>query len=195
MAIPTLPNISRSKGNLTTKLDNLIEYNMINYFFEKSYTKCDGKATPRPFYKVKKFSISLDHQSEIFWSLFFLYVQVVIYQLITIIITILITMKILRYWLHDPGFADMKFQPVQPGQISPYDYIGESSFLQARRDSFPRGICINVFTFSFKIPFHPTYEVWSDYMENFSSGKAESRQCNKWISLYVDETFHMYRRI
>ena len=94
IAIPTLPNISRSKDNLTTKLDDLIEHNMINYFFEKSYTKCDGKATLRPFYKVTKFSISLDHQSEIFWSLFFLYVQVVIYQLITIIITILITMKI-----------------------------------------------------------------------------------------------------
>ena len=94
IAIPTLPNISRSKGNLTTKLDNLIKYNMINYFFEKSYTKCDGKATPRPFYKVRKFSISLDHQFEIFWSFFFLYVQVVIYQLITIKITILTTMKI-----------------------------------------------------------------------------------------------------
>ena len=66
IAIPTLPNISRSKDNLTTKLDDLIEHNMINYFFEKSYTKCDGKATLRSFYKVTKFSISLDHQSEIF---------------------------------------------------------------------------------------------------------------------------------
>ena len=136
MAIPTLPNISRSKGNLTTKLDNLIEYNMINYFFEKSYTKCDGKATPRPFYKVKKFSISLDHQSEIFWSLFFLYVQVVIYQLITIKITILMTIKIkvLITWSRicwdeistSPAGADftlrfrggIKFPPGKTGQFS-----------------------------------------------------------------------------
>ena len=26
-------------------------------------------------------------------------------------------------------FAGMKFQPVQPGQISPYDYMGKSIFI------------------------------------------------------------------
>ena len=29
------------------KLDQLIKYNMRNFFLEKSYTKCDGEAIPR----------------------------------------------------------------------------------------------------------------------------------------------------
>ena len=33
-----LPNISRSKGNLTKKFDQLIEYNMRNISLENSYT-------------------------------------------------------------------------------------------------------------------------------------------------------------
>ena len=41
-----------------------MEYKTINYFLEKSYTKFDGKANPRPFYKDTKFSISLDRLSE-----------------------------------------------------------------------------------------------------------------------------------
>ena len=32
---------------------------MRNIFLEKSYTKCDGETSPRPFYKKSKFSISL----------------------------------------------------------------------------------------------------------------------------------------
>ena len=35
--IHILPNISRSKGNQTTKFGQLIEYNMINIFLEKSH--------------------------------------------------------------------------------------------------------------------------------------------------------------
>ena len=31
---------------------------------EKSYTKCGGEASPRPFYQKSKLSISLDQQSE-----------------------------------------------------------------------------------------------------------------------------------
>ena len=36
----------------------------------------------------------------------------------------------------------MKFQPVQPAQISPYDYMGKSVFTPARRDRFPPGISL-----------------------------------------------------
>ena len=55
-----LPNISRSKGNQTVKLGQLIEYNLKNIFLEKSYTKCDGEIVPRLFSKNPKLSISPD---------------------------------------------------------------------------------------------------------------------------------------
>ena len=42
-------NISRSKGNPTMKFGQLIDCNMRNIFLEKSYTKCDGETSPRPF--------------------------------------------------------------------------------------------------------------------------------------------------
>ena len=63
--IQELTNILRSKGNQTTKFRQLIEYNMINIFLEKSYTKFGGEASPRPFCKKSKLSISLDQQSKI----------------------------------------------------------------------------------------------------------------------------------
>ena len=53
-----LSNISRSKGNQTMKFGQLIKCNMRNIFFEKSYIKCGGEASSRPFYKT--LSISLD---------------------------------------------------------------------------------------------------------------------------------------
>ena len=37
-----------------------IEYKMKSIFLEKSYTKYDGKTSPRPFSKKSKLSISLD---------------------------------------------------------------------------------------------------------------------------------------
>ena len=40
--IHILLNISRSKSNETIKFCPIIEYNMKNNFFEKSYIKCDG---------------------------------------------------------------------------------------------------------------------------------------------------------
>ena len=43
------PNISRGKGNQTMEFGQLIEYNMKNIFLEKSYTKCGGETSPRPF--------------------------------------------------------------------------------------------------------------------------------------------------
>ena len=45
-------------------------------------------------------------------------------------------------------FARMKFQPVQPGQVSHYDYMRKSSFIPARQDSFPPAICLDLLTFS-----------------------------------------------
>ena len=54
-----LPNISRGKGNQTRKFSQLIEYNMKN-ILEKSYTKCGGKTSLRPFSGKLKLSISLD---------------------------------------------------------------------------------------------------------------------------------------
>ena len=62
--IPILPNISRSKSNQTMKVSQRIQYDKINSFLEKSYTKCCGEASPRPFHQKSKLSISLDQQSE-----------------------------------------------------------------------------------------------------------------------------------
>ena len=70
-----LPNISRSKGNQTMKLGHLIEYNMRNNFFEKSYTKCGGETIHRPFSKKSKLSIFLDQQSKILYSLYSLFAK------------------------------------------------------------------------------------------------------------------------
>ena len=58
-----LPNISRSKGNQTTKFGQLIEYTMRNVFLEESWAKCRVEASLRPFYKKSKLSFSLDEQS------------------------------------------------------------------------------------------------------------------------------------
>ena len=60
IAIHILPNISQSKDNETMKFGQLIEYNMRNIFLEKSYTKCGGETSPRPFSEKLKLSISLD---------------------------------------------------------------------------------------------------------------------------------------
>ena len=42
------------------KFGQSIEYNMRNIFIEKSYTKCDGESSPRPFSEKLNLSISLD---------------------------------------------------------------------------------------------------------------------------------------
>ena len=60
IAIHTLFNIPRNKGNKTVKFGQLIEYNMRNIFSEKSYTKCGGETIPSPFSKKSKLSLSLD---------------------------------------------------------------------------------------------------------------------------------------
>ena len=42
------------------KTGQLLEHNLRNIFLEKSYTKCDGQTSPRPFSEKSKLSISLD---------------------------------------------------------------------------------------------------------------------------------------
>ena len=54
------------------KLDQLIECNMRNIFPEKSYTKCGGETSPRPFSEKLKLSISLDEWSKVLYSLLLL---------------------------------------------------------------------------------------------------------------------------
>ena len=53
-----------------------------------------------------------------------------------------------RWWIHDPGLPGMKFHPVQPRQISLYDYMWKLNFVLARRDSFPPGICLDLYAIS-----------------------------------------------
>ena len=51
----------------------LIECKMRNILLEKSYTKCDGETSSRPFSEKLKLSISLDQESKVLYSLFLLY--------------------------------------------------------------------------------------------------------------------------
>ena len=80
IAIQILLNISRSTDNQTIKSGQLIEYNIRKIFLEKSWMKCGGEASPRPFYKKSKLNISLDQQYKILWRLFLSYVHVEVYQ-------------------------------------------------------------------------------------------------------------------
>ena len=59
IVIHILSIISTSKSNKTVKPGQLIEGNR-NIFFEKSYTKCGGETSPRPFSKKLKLNISLN---------------------------------------------------------------------------------------------------------------------------------------
>ena len=72
IVIHILPNISRSEGNQRMKFGQLIEYNMINIFLEKSYTKCGRETSPRPFSGKLKLSISQDQQSKVLYNLILL---------------------------------------------------------------------------------------------------------------------------
>ena len=63
------------------KVGHLTEYNMRNIFREKSYIKCGGEASPRPFCKKSKLSFSLDPKClKCYKAYFLLYVQVEVYQ-------------------------------------------------------------------------------------------------------------------
>ena len=61
ITIYVLPNISRSKGNQTTKFGQITEYNMKYIFFKKSMME---NASPKPIYKKLKLSKSLHQPSE-----------------------------------------------------------------------------------------------------------------------------------
>ena len=49
IVVHILPNISRSKDNQTMKFGQLIEYNMIKNFLEKSYTEYCRETSSRQF--------------------------------------------------------------------------------------------------------------------------------------------------
>ena len=49
--IHKLSNISRSNGNQATKFGQLIKYNMRNIFLQKSYIRCGGETSSKPFPK------------------------------------------------------------------------------------------------------------------------------------------------
>ena len=55
------------------KFGQLIEYNMVDIFLEKSYTKYGGETIPRPYFKKSKLSISLDQYSKVLHILFLLF--------------------------------------------------------------------------------------------------------------------------
>ena len=69
IVIHILPNISRSKGNQTMKFGQLIECNMRNIFLKKSYTKCSGETSPRPFSGKLKLSKPLNQWREVLHTL------------------------------------------------------------------------------------------------------------------------------
>ena len=71
IVIHILPNISKSKGNQTMKFGQLIECNMRNIFLEKSFTKCGGETSPRPFSEKLKLSISLDQSLKLYTVCFY----------------------------------------------------------------------------------------------------------------------------
>ena len=65
-----MPNISRIKGYQAMELGQLIENNMRNIFLEKSYSRCGGEASPRPFSENLKLIISLDQWRKVLYSIF-----------------------------------------------------------------------------------------------------------------------------
>ena len=75
IVIHILPNISRSKGNQTIKLDQLIECNMRHICLEKLYAKCDWETSPRTFSENFNLSISLDQKSKVLCSLYLLHAK------------------------------------------------------------------------------------------------------------------------
>ena len=67
---------------ISQKPKQIREWNsvFVNISLRKSYAKCYGRASPRTFYKISKLSISLDHLSEMLYSLLSLYIQLEVCQ-------------------------------------------------------------------------------------------------------------------
>ena len=57
-----------------------MECNMGNIFLEKSYTKCGGEISPRPFSEKIELTISLDQWSKVLYNLFLLHGKIKGYQ-------------------------------------------------------------------------------------------------------------------
>ena len=51
----------------------LIECNMRNIFLEKSFSKCGGETSSRPFFEKLKLTISLDQWPKVLYNFFLLY--------------------------------------------------------------------------------------------------------------------------
>ena len=66
IVIHILSNISRNKSNQTMKFGQLIKSDMREIFLEKSYTKCRGETSPRPFSGKLKLRISLDNSPKFY---------------------------------------------------------------------------------------------------------------------------------
>ena len=60
IVIHVLPNILRNKDNQAMKFGQLREYNTKSIFLEKSYTKCGGVTSPRPFCEKLKLRVSVE---------------------------------------------------------------------------------------------------------------------------------------
>ena len=58
----------RRKDNQAMKFGQLIEYNMRNIFFEKSFTKYGGQTIPSSFSKKSKLSVFLDQKSKVLYT-------------------------------------------------------------------------------------------------------------------------------
>ena len=84
MTSQTGKQITAIYTNCPNNSRQLIEYNMGNIFIEKSYTRCGGETSPRPFYKKSNFNISPDQQSEILTSSFLFMSIFEVYQNILI---------------------------------------------------------------------------------------------------------------
>ena len=57
------------------KFGQLIDYVMRNIFVEKSYTKCVGETSHRPFSEKLKLTVFLDQQSKVLYNLFLLHAK------------------------------------------------------------------------------------------------------------------------
>ena len=57
------------------KFGQLIEYNMRNIFFEKSFTKYGGQTIPSSFSKKSKLSVFLDQKSKVLYTQFLLFAK------------------------------------------------------------------------------------------------------------------------
>ena len=99
-------------------------------------------------------------------------------------------------------FARMKFQPVQPAQVLPYDKMGESNFILAKRDSSQSGICVDLFTFPlifickhvinyFFIPLRQTETI---AQENFVPAvQKRDPALPRWNFSHVIEGYNLWR--